>query len=185
MEFSLWEAIFGCAAPPTAEETDPRQWWVPAEVGSRSRTHDTPRHSCSAQGTDKWPGTDRFERGTSKWRKIKKRRRVQPKCNNSITGRGRKERLCLESKETLHKAVRQTLELKMEKPIVESSIRLCGGGRAPTKRKKGMQTAQEPETREHRHFRNFCPTDQVAEKWKHCTLEELITYQGLALDDRS
>jgi hypothetical protein len=51
IEEPIWEATFGYGALPTAEETDPGEWWVPAEVGSRPKTDDAPRRSCTAQGT--------------------------------------------------------------------------------------------------------------------------------------
>jgi hypothetical protein len=51
----IWGPASSRSVPPTAEETDPGRWWVPAEVGRRPRTVDWPCRYCTVQGT--WQDT--------------------------------------------------------------------------------------------------------------------------------
>jgi hypothetical protein len=54
-------------------------------------------------------------RGTPKGQTFWMRLWMHPECNNCIRYRSQKEQLCLGSKMTLYKAVRQTLKLEMAK----------------------------------------------------------------------
>jgi hypothetical protein len=90
----------------------------------------------------KRPGRDNFARATQKEGRSGKDDRQRHK------GQRPNEYLCLESKNTLYKAVRQTIELEIAKRMIGSSIRLWRTSvgtlwrvRQPPKRKRTLLTA--------------------------------------------
>jgi hypothetical protein len=48
--FGTLGSASSCTAPRKAEGTDPEQWWVPEEIGSRPEKDYLPCGSCMAQG---------------------------------------------------------------------------------------------------------------------------------------
>jgi hypothetical protein len=83
---------------------------------------------------------------------FEKRRQTQPKFDNGIRDRGRKEQLCLGCKGPVEEAVRQALVLEFVKLAAGSSVRIrkmsvntLWRSWPPPKRKNQLPTAVEPE----------------------------------------
>jgi hypothetical protein len=92
-------------------------------------------------------------RGTPKGQPFEKGRQTQPKCNNGIRDRDLKQQLTLGSKGDINEIFRQILRLEIAKKIARFSARIrkmsvktLWRSRPPSKRKKRLQTAEEPGT---------------------------------------
>jgi hypothetical protein len=80
-----------------------------ASRGMTRRAIPAPRKGNGHQG----PGRDNVARGAPKGQTFERTCRAQPECNNGIRSQGLKERLRLESRRTLNKVFRQTVELEI------------------------------------------------------------------------